>query len=63
MVAQVYNPRILEAEAGESGVRRLRVLQSDPASETKSKTKEQACLTQNYLMQLEFNGTDSLTHC
>lgn len=32
-----------------------------PASETKSKTKEQARLTQKYLMQLEFSGMDSLS--
>lgn len=63
MVAQVCNPRIQEAEAGESGVRSLCVLQSDPASETKSKTKDQTCLTHKYPMQLEFNGMDSLIRC
>lgn len=63
VVAQVSNPRILEAEAGESGATSLHVLQSDPASETKSKTNEKVYLKQKYLMQLEFNEMDSLIHC
>lgn len=58
VVAQVYNPRIQDAEAGEWGATSLCVLHSDPASETKSKTNEK-----EYLKQLEFNGVNSLVHC
>lgn len=63
VVAQVCNPRIQEAEAGELVATSLHVLQNDPASETKSKTNEKVYLEQKYLMQLEFNGMDSLIHC